>query len=69
MSFDSDLNKQSQKVNFSRQLNKPNHPSLNFNNTVVIQSTTHKHLGMILDHKLDFQEHQRHLVRLARQID
>ena len=28
-----------------------------FNNTVVIQSTTHKHLGMILDTKLEFQEH------------
>ena len=41
----------------SRKLNKPNHPSLNSNNTVVIQSTTHKHLGMILDTKLDFQEH------------
>ena len=24
---------------------------------VVIQSTNHKHLGMILDTKLDFQEH------------
>ena len=57
MSFDSDFNKQSQEIIFSRQLNKPNHPSLNFNNTVVIQSTTHKHLGMILDTKLDFQEH------------
>ena len=42
---------------FSRKLNKPNHPSLNFNNTAVIQSTTPKHLGMILDTKLDFQEH------------
>ena len=57
MSFDSDFNKQSQEIIFSRQLNKPNHPSLNFNNTVVIQSTTHKHLGMILDTKLDFQGH------------
>ena len=49
MSFKSDPNKQAQKVIFSKKLNKPNHPSLNFNNTVVIQSTTHKHLGMILD--------------------
>ena len=24
---------------------------------VFIQSTTHKHLGMIVDTKLDFQEH------------
>ena len=57
MSFNPDPNKQAQEVIFSRKLNKPNHPSLNFNNTVIIQSTTHKHLGMILDTKLDFQEH------------
>ena len=57
MSFDSDLKKQSQEVIFSRQLNKPNHLLSNFNNTVVIQSTTHKHLGMILDTKLDLQGH------------
>ena len=57
MSFNPDLNKQAQEVIFSRKLNKPDHPSLNFNNMVVIQSTTHKHLGMILDTKLDFQEH------------
>ena len=56
-SFNPDPNKQAQKVIFSRKLNKPNHSSLNFNNTVVIQSTNHKHLGMILDTKLDFQEH------------
>ena len=57
MSFNPDSNKQARVV-FSRKLNKPNNLSLNFNNTVVIQSTTHKHLvGMILDTKLDFQEH------------
>ena len=56
-SFNPDPNKQAQEVIFSRKLNKPNHPSLNFNNTVVIQSKTHKRLVMILDIKLDFQEH------------
>ena len=49
MSFNLDPNKQAQEVIFSRKLNKPNHPSLNFNNTIVIQSTNHKHLGMVLD--------------------
>ena len=62
MSFNPDPNKQAQEVIFSRKLNKPDHPSLNFNNTVVIQSTTHKHLGMILDTKLDFQEHLKVMV-------
>ena len=41
MSFNPDPNKQAQEVIFSRKRNKPNHPSLNFNNTVVIQSTNH----------------------------
>ena len=57
MSFNPDPHKQAQEVIFSRKLNKLNHPSLNFNNTVVIQSTNHKHLVMILVTKLDFQEH------------
>ena len=57
MSFNPDPNKQAQEDIFSRKLNKPNHPSSNFNNTVVIQSTNHKLLGMVLDTKLDFQNH------------
>ena len=57
MSFNPDPHKQAQEVIFSRKLNKLNHPSLNFNNTVVIQLTNHKHLVMILVTKLDFQEH------------
>ena len=57
MSFNPDPKKQAQEVIFSRKLNKLNHPSLNLNNTVVIQSTTHKHLGMILDTMLGFREH------------
>ena len=57
MSFNPDCNKQAQEVIFSRKLNKPNHPSLNFNNIIVIQSANHNHLGMVLDTKLDFQEH------------
>ena len=51
----------------SRNLNKTNHPSLNFNNMVVIQSETHKHLGMILDTKLNFKKHLKdNLVRPVR---
>ena len=37
MSFNPDPNKQAHEGFFSRKLNEPNHPSLNFNNTVVIQ--------------------------------
>ena len=67
------------KLLFSRKLNikspiklisnkKPNHPSLNFKNTVVIQSMNHKHLGMILDTKLDFQEHFKGKLSKIRQL-
>ena len=49
LSFNLNPNKQAQEVIFSSKPNEPNHPSLNFSNTVVIQSETHKHLGMILD--------------------
>ena len=63
MNFNPDPNKQAHEVNFSTKLNKRNHPSLNFNNTVVILLTTHKHLGMILDTKLDFQEHLKDKLR------
>ena len=57
MSFHLDRNKKTQEVIFYRKRDKPNHPSLILNNLMVIQSTIHKHLGTILDAKLDFYEH------------
>ena len=50
-----------------RPIIKANHPSLNFNNKVVTQSTTYKYLGMIFDIKLDFQALMISLVKYARQ--
>ena len=57
MSFNPDINKQTQKVIFSLKLQKSNHPSLTFKGTSVTQSEIQKHLGMFLDLKLDFKEH------------
>ena len=57
MSFNPDINKQTQEVIFSLKLQKSNHPSLTFNGTSVTQSEIQKHLGMFLDSKLDFKEH------------
>ena len=57
MSFNQDPNKQAQEVLFSRKIQKSSQPSLIFNNNIVTQSLTQKHLGMFLDTKLDFQEH------------
>lgn len=47
---------------FSRKLNKPNQSPLNFNDTVVIQRRSQKHLVMISETKLDFQEHLKYKV-------
>ena len=66
MSFNLDPNKLVQEVIFFRKLHRPNYPSLNFNNTVVIQSITHKHLGMIMDSKPDFQEYLKDKLRKMR---
>ena len=45
------------KLCFSWKPNKPNHRSLNLNNTIVTRSITHEHLGRILNTKLNFQEY------------
>ena len=42
---------------FSRKINKIDHPPLYFNKNIVNSSSTQKHLGMILDTKLDFSLH------------
>ena len=57
MSFNPDPSKQAQKVIFSHKIRKTCHPSIYFNNKSVRQVLSQKHLGMILNAKLDFQEH------------
>ena len=48
---------QGQEVIFSRKLQKISHPSIYFNNYPIKQVPSKKHLGMILDTALNFQEH------------
>ena len=57
MSFNPDPIKQANEVIFSRKFNKTLHPNLVFNLNPVNQSSNQKHLGMILDNKLNFNEH------------
>ena len=57
MSFNPDPNKQAQEVIFSRKTKKLNHPPLTFSKSTVSQSTYQKHLGVILDASLSFDEH------------
>ena len=57
MGLNPDPKKQAQEVIFSRKFNKIDHPPLYFNENLVKSSSTQKHLGMILDTKLDFSLH------------
>ena len=55
-----------EEVIFSCKRLKPNHPPLLLGNDEVAQKIEHKHLGVILDSKLDFQSHSRQAILRAR---
>ena len=57
MNFNPDPSKQVQEVIFSRKLNKVTHPLLVSNNASVSQCKSQKHLVIILDSKLTFEDH------------
>ena len=61
MSFNPDPSTQAQEVIFSRKLDKLSYPPLHFNNVALTQPTTQKHLGMLLDVKLDFPGHLKNI--------
>ena len=52
-----ELNDGLKKVIFSRKSKRSTHPPLVFNNNNVSQAFSQKHLGVILDFKLTFEEH------------
>ena len=57
MSFNPDVSKQVQEVIFSRKKNIKNHPIVSFNILPINIKSTQKHLGLLLDEKLNFTEH------------
>ena len=57
MSFNPDISKQAQEVTFSRKAVKASHPAVCFNDIPLACCSTHKHLGMYLDKKLDSGHH------------
>ena len=63
MSFNADVNKQAQEVIFSRKIKSNIHPALVFNNNIVSQANSQKHLGITLDFKLTFEEHLKKLIK------
>ena len=56
MRFNLDPDKQAQEVIFSNKI-KIDHPPLYFDQSLLKLSSTHKHLGMVLDTILDFNLH------------
>ena len=57
MSFNLDPNKQAQEVIFTRKSKNMHHPPLIFNNSKIFQSITQKHLQLIFDNRLSFEEY------------
>ena len=57
MKFNPDPNKQAQEVHFSNRTNKDSSLSITFNNSKVEAISLQKHLGLILDERLNFNEH------------
>ena len=57
MNFNPDPTKQAEEVIFSSKTKKLPHPPLVFYNANVIQSIYQKHLGIVLDSKLTFENH------------
>ena len=59
MSFNPDPTKQAQEIIFSKKLVAKNHPDLYFNQSKVKRVSAQKHLGLILDEKLNFNAHMK----------
>ena len=57
MSFNPDPSKQAQEVLFSNKVTKTNHPNIIFNGNTIQKSASQKHLGLILDVKITFNDY------------
>ena len=57
MSFNPDPKKPAQEVLFSRKNSNITHPIIHFNNVQVQRANQQRHLGIILDEKLNFKSH------------
>ena len=57
MNFNPNPNKQAQEVTFTRKSKNMLHAPLIFKKSKIFQSTTQKHLGLILDNRLSFEEY------------
>ena len=62
MRFNSNPNKQAQEVIFSGKINKIDYPPLYFHQNLVKSPSTQKHLGMVLDTRLEFNLHLKNVL-------
>ena len=62
MSFNPDPSKHAQEVIFTRKIKKVVHPQIFFNDKLFQQVSSQKHLGLILDTSLTFDEHIRAII-------
>ena len=53
---------------FSRNVSKPFHPDAQFNNNLVKPTSVHKHLGMILDSNLHFEEQLKSVLKETNKV-
>ena len=58
--------RKTEEVIFSAKRIKPHHPNLFLGNTEAERKSEHKHLGLILDSKLNFQSHIHEAIMKAR---
>ena len=68
MDFNPDPKKQDIKVCFSHKIVSNNPSLLSFNQSQVKKSESHKHLGLILDTKLKFNEHLDDKINMCNRI-
>ena len=57
MNFNPDPTKQAPEIIFSRKVQNTNHSCLIFSYNTASLTESHKHLGIVLDSRLDFKEH------------
>ena len=66
MKFNSDITKQAIEIVLSSKYKKETHPPLVFNGVPVVRESSTKHLGVILDDKLNFNKHVKDQIAKAK---
>ena len=68
MQFNTDTKKQANEVIFTRKSNRCTYPPVTFNNNIIATCPHQKHLGVVLDSKLDFSIHIEQKIRKCNKI-